>query len=115
MQVRPTFQEILSDLEKIRKLKVTLIHSVKHSDSFGATEEIIVHTTHCDIGPSLKQMRGNGGRQFMIEPCDLDFVDQVGSSAVHKGHWKSKNLTVAIKRLSTRLEEIEVWLLSFFL
>ena len=49
-----------------------------------------------------------------IDSSDLDFGDQLAvgqGTAVYKGRWISRNLTVAIKQVGGRIREEEV---SFF-
>ena len=58
------------------------------------------------------------GSQLIIDDSDLEFGDQVGESGhgfgvVFKGHCKSRKMDVAIKRLSTKLEEKQVGLIYY--
>ena len=43
----------------------------------------------------------------VIEKSDLEFDDELGGE-VYKARWKSRNMTVAVKRLTGRVENGEV-------
>ena len=101
MQKRLSFEEILSSLGNLGMCKSTFVFDDFHLCSKHILQPLIIAESH-----SMKE-----GPSFMIALFDLKFGDQMGRSAmgvVFKGQWKSRNFEVAIKRLSTQLEDKEV-------
>ena len=63
---------------------------------------LIVSTAHTLLLPHEESRAG-----FVIDRSDLDIGDRLGGE-VYRCRWKSRSLTVAVKRLTGRLEEGEV-------